>query len=107
MRAGNLRHRITLQKQIDELNDFGAFEKRWKSIATVWAEILPINGREYFSAAQVQSEVTTQINLRFLTGITPTMRVLFGKRQFEIVSVINLAGREIQLQLMCKEIING
>ena len=107
MDIGKLRHRVPLQKQINAPNDYGATVTKWRDIATVWAEIKPLSGREYFSAQQVQSEVTTQIWLRYLGGIMPTMRVKFGKRTLEIVSVLNTQERNVSLQLMCKEVING
>ena len=107
MNVGKLRHRITIQRQVNDVNDFGAPVTSWKNVATVWADIRPLSGREYFSAQQVQSEVTTQIWLRHLDGIKPTMRVKFGKRIFEILSVLNTQERNISLQLMCKEVLNG
>lgn len=54
MNIGKLRHRITLQRQINAQNDYGAVVTTWQGIATVWAEIKPISGREYFEASQVQ-----------------------------------------------------
>lgn len=107
MNIGKLRHRIILLKQVNEVNDYGASTQTWKRVATVWADVRPLSGREYFSAQQVQSEVTTQIWLRHLDGIKPTMRVKFGKRLFEILSVLNTQERNISLQLMCKEVLNG
>lgn len=107
MQIGKLRHRITLQKQVNTVNDYGAAVTTWKNVATVWADVRPLSGREYFSAQQVQSEVTTQIWLRYLDGIMPTMRVKFGKRTLEIVSVLNTQERNVSLRLMCKEVING
>lgn len=107
MQIGKLRHRITLQKQVNTVNDYGGAVTTWKNVATVWADVRPLSGREYFSAQQVQSEVTTQIWLRYLDGIMPTMRVKFGKRTLEIVSVLNMQERNVSLQLMCKEVING
>lgn len=103
MDIGRLRHRITLMRQVNEINDYGATMTKWKSIATVWAEVKPLSGREYFSAQQVQSEITTQIWLRHIEGIKPTMKVKFGKREFEILSVLNTQERDVSLQLMCKE----
>ena len=103
MEIGRLRHRITLMRQVNEINDYGATMTKWKSIATVWAEVKPLSGREYFSAQQVQSEITTQIWLRYIEGIKPTMKVKFGKREFEILSVLNTQERDVSLQLMCKE----
>ena len=72
MNIGKLRHRITLLRQVNEVNDYGATAQTWKRVATVWADVRPLSGREYFSAQQVQSEVTTQIWLRHIDGIKPT-----------------------------------
>ncbi|ABR74602.1 head-tail adaptor protein [Actinobacillus succinogenes] len=105
MNIGKLRHRITLQKQINTVNDYGAAVTTWKNVATVWADVRPLSGREYFAAQQVQSEVTTQIWLRHLPGIVPTMRVKFSERTLEILSVLNTQERNISLQLMCKEVV--
>ncbi len=103
MNIGKLRHRITLLRQVNEVNDYGASTQTWKRVATVWANVRPLSGREYFSAQQVQSEITTQIWLRYIEGIKPTMKVKFGKREFEILSVLNIQERDVSLQLMCKE----
>ena len=103
MNIGKLRHRITLLRQVNEVNDYGASTQTWKRVATVWADVRPVSGREYFSAQQVQSEVTTQIWLRHIEGIKPTMKVKFGEREFEILSVLNTQERDVSLQLMCKE----
>ncbi|HII3799618.1 TPA: phage head closure protein [Pasteurella multocida] len=107
MNIGKLRHRITIQRQVNTLNEYGASVTVWRDVKTVWAEVKPLSGREYFSAQQVQSEITTQIFIRYLPGVLPTMRVKFGSRFFEIVSVINASERDIYLQLMCKEKIDG
>ena len=107
MEIGRLRHRITLMRQVNEINDYGATITKWESITTVWAEVKPLSGREYFSAQQVQSEITTQIWLRHLDGIKPSMRVKFGERFLEIIAVLNTQERNVSLQLMCKEAVDG
>lgn len=107
MNIGKLRHRITLQRQINAQNDYGAVVTTWQDVATVWAEIKPISGREYFSAQQVQSDVTTQIWLRYRKDIEPTMRVTYQDKHYEIVSVLNYQGLNKTLQLMCKDWENG
>ena len=83
MNIGKLRHRIILLKQVNEVNDYGASTQTWKRVATVWADVRPLSGREYFSAQQVQSEVTTQIWLRHIEGIKPTMRLSLGKENLK------------------------
>lgn len=107
MNIGRLRHRITLQKLSHRPNDYGATVAEWLDVATVWAEVKPLSGREYFSADQIQAEVTTVIWLRYLANIDSTMRVKFDDRSFEIVSVINHKEQNRALQLQCKEVKNG
>lgn len=106
MQIGRLRQRITLQRQHYRQNDYGASIAEWQDIATVWAEVKPLTGREFFTAQQIQSEITTQITIRYLDNIDTTGRVLFGSHQYEILSVMNSQERNISLQLMCKELTN-
>lgn len=107
MQIGKLRHRIKIQQQINTQNDYGALVTEWQDVVSCWAEVKPLMGKEYFTAQQVQSEVTVQIWLRYRAGIMPTMRVVFGERHFEIVEVLNYQGRSTALQLLCKEKVNG
>ncbi|SCY25308.1 phage head closure protein [Alkaliphilus peptidifermentans] len=103
MKIGKLRHRITIQEYQATRDSFGAEVKEWVDIKTVWASIEPLSGREYFSAKQINAEVTTKIRTRYLKGIHPKMRVLFNDRIFEILSVINVEEKKRELELMCKE----
>lgn len=107
--AGKLRHRITIQKFNGELDSFGdplqTEEDNWVDVATTWAAIDPVSGREFYAASQSQSEVTHKIRCRYRSGLTPSMRILFGTREFRIISVINWEERRESLLLMCRELI--
>lgn len=102
--AGRLRHRITIQayREVGRTR-FNEPIMDWCDVARVWASVEPISGREYWASAQVQSEVTHRIRIRYRPGIKPTMRVLYQGREFEIESVIDYQARHEFLQLMCKE----
>jgi SPP1 family predicted phage head-tail adaptor len=103
VKIGKLRHRITIE-QVDETQDAGGeMLGNWSVYAIVQASIQPISGREYFAAQSTQADVTHRINLRHLTGVTPKMRVKYGSRIFDILSVINVDERNRELQLMCRE----
>lgn len=104
MRAGELRDRVTIQQKTTSSDSEGMVTETWHDIATVWATILPIRGREYFQAAAVQSETTTRIKMRYRVGVASGMQAVFGTQVFDIQSVIPDA-RRIQLELMCKEVI--
>lgn len=103
MNIGRLRHRITLQKQRNRPSDYGAAVAEWHDVHHVWAEVKPLSGREYFANAQIQSDITTQIWLRYLPDVDSTMRVVFGGQLYDIVSVINYKSLNKTLLLQCKE----
>ena len=106
MNIGRLRHRIRLQKQRNRPSDYGATIAEWLDVHHVWAEVKPLSGREYFAEAQIQSEVTTQIWLRYLPNVDSTMRVVFNEQIYEIVSVINYKLLNKTLLLQCKDVPN-
>jgi len=105
MRAGWLRHRVTIQKKTTSQDSYGAEQETWTNVATVWAGIEPLRGREYIDAQNATAEVTHRVRIRYQSGITPRMRVSFGSRTFEIVSVINVLERNRELELMCREVV--
>ena len=103
---GEMRQRIALQAKTITKSE-GIPQESWTTVATIWATVADISGREYFQAQAVQSEVTTRIKIRYRTGITPTMRVLYDSRVFAILSVIDKDERHRVIELMCKEVIPG
>ncbi len=105
MAAGRFRHRITLQELVTGQDEAGQPVDMWQDVATVWAAVEPLRGREYFAAQQVQAEVTTRIRIRYRRGIRPEMRVLYDGRLFNILSVIDPEERHVELQLMCREVV--
>lgn len=105
MNPGELRHRIIIQKQITTQDTFGEQYEEWDNITTVWANINPISGREFFAAESVNSEITHKVRLRYREDIKPDMRVSYKGRIFRVESVINEFEKDKLLQLMCKELI--
>jgi SPP1 family predicted phage head-tail adaptor len=104
MKIGNLRHRVTLQQKTVIEDDLKQQSEAWTDIASVWACIEPLSGREYFAARQENAEVTAKITIRYRKDVTPDMRAVSEGRVFDVLSVINPGERNISLILMCKEI---
>ena len=107
MRAGKLRHRITIQDKTVSQNDYGEEIITWTDVDTLWGSVEPLRGREYIQARQEQAAVTTRIRCRHRSSITPSMRAVHDGRNYEILSVINPAERNIQMELMCREDVNS
>lgn len=104
MKAGDLRHRVTIQQSLPDRDSYGTEIARWSDVATVWAEVTDISGREYVAMQQAVSNVSVRVRIRYLAGLQPTMRVLFGARTLDIVSILDAEGRNRELHLMCQEI---
>lgn len=102
---GELRHIIIFQKLLNTQNDYGELTGQWNDVLTTRAGIYPISGKEFYAAETVNSEVSHKVNIRYMKGLSPDMRIKFGDRFFSIISIINFQERNIELQLLCKELI--
>lgn len=103
MRAGNLRHKITIQKPTEASDGIGGMTTTWGTFKSVRAAIWPLRGTEYIAAMQVTSEISHKIRIRYLDNVTSKMRIKFGTRYFDIQSIINPDERDIYLEMMCRE----
>lgn len=106
MRAGRLRHRVTIQQLVAASPDqygTGEPDEGWSDVATVWASVEPLQGKALFAAQEMHADVEVSIRLRYRSGITEKMRVVFESRFYEIVAVIDNQERHIELQLLCRE----
>jgi len=103
MRAGNLRHRITIEQKTLARDTYGGEVVTWTTFATVWADIQPLNGRELIAAQAVQSEITGKIFIRYLPGVTAGMRVSYCGKYYDIQVPIDPGLKHRELQLLVSE----
>src|SRR5918992_2353622 len=103
MRAGTLKDRVTLQQNTPTQDAGGAPVDSWADVATVWAAIEPLTGREFFDAARVVADVTHRLRIRYRADVTEKMRAIQGSRTFDISAVLEV-GRRRELHLMAREI---
>jgi len=103
MRAGNLRHKITFQ-QLTVANDtWGHSNETWTDEVTTFAAIWPLRGTERLEAAKLDNEVSHKIRIRYKKGLHPKMRIKFGTRYFNVLSIINPDERNIYQEIMASE----
>lgn len=103
MRIGKMRHRVALQSRAATQAGTGQPTGAWSTVATVWASIEPLQGRELVAAMAAQSELTHRVTLRYRSGITTKMRVSYGGRFFNIHAVRNSEERNQVMFLDCTE----
>lgn len=106
MNPGKLNKRITLQCPKSVRDDEGIVTEEWTDVATVWAAVEPLRGREYFAAAAVNQENTVRFRMRYRPGVTARMRLLYDRRVFDIKSVIDVNERHQEILLMCEEVMS-
>lgn len=104
MRAGNLRNYGEIKQSVESFDLHGELIKTYSHFAYAYAEILPLVGREYWSARQVVSEVTGKIKIRYIEGVNPKMIYVCGLKTYDIEAVIDVENRHRELVLLVKEL---
>lgn len=108
MRAGDLRHRITLQRP-QHMQDpvTGAMNVSWAEVAKTWARIEPLSARDFIAAASNQSKVSARIVIRYRSGIDSTMRIVHRDKIYSIEGVLADPKSGLDyLTLPCSEGVN-
>lgn len=111
--SSQLRHRLTLQQEMQSPDGAGGTVKSWQDVADVWAEIIPLtgasltlsrsSGKEEMVGAQTQAELSHRVRLRYRAGVTAAMRLAFESRLFNIRYVANVNEHDEMLELLVQE----
>ncbi len=106
IRSGALRHRVTIQSRATTQTASGQPTWNWTTFATVWSSVEPLlGGGEVLAAAQRQARVPTRFRIRYLTGVLPSMRILWDGRLFDIKEVQQPRGIEYEMILITEELV--
>lgn len=105
VRAGVLRHRVTIQTPETGQDDWGQPVEGWTDVLTdLPAEVRDIRGREFWQQQQAPGgDVNTRVRIRYRDDLTRQMRVLHLGRVLAIEAIIDPDGRMAELHLMCRE----
>ena len=92
---GKLDRRITIQSLTQGSGSpYGEPTQTWTTWATVWANVYSGGGREFEAARQITAEIDTQFQVRWIDGLTPTMRILYEGRTYDILRIQEVGRRE-------------
>lgn len=110
-----LQHRVTIQQPVETQDAYGEPTVRWQTVeAGVWAGIVPLRGREYFAAKQMQSEVEARILMRYRPDLTAKMKIVHDQTcvckvstvdEYLVEGIINVGERNREMHLMCKRFV--
>lgn len=112
MKIGNLRNRITLQSRSSTLDSYGQELNVWLDIATIWANIMPIGGREKLRSMAIQTDLTHTVQVRYDVRFLPpskadAWRIKYvtpaGTRIFNIVGARDVDEKRKSIIFDCTE----
>lgn len=72
--------------------------------AAVWAQYLPLRGREYLAAKEIHSELTCTVRIRYRSDVDLDWQLVCRGRTFNVQQIVDLMGTKEVLELMCSEI---
>ena len=98
-----LRHRVTIERPVRNDNEGGAATIIWQQVATVWAQIKGLDGREIIRADTPVVRATHRIVMRYRTDVDATMRIVVAGKYHEIISALDEEGRNRWLVCYCEE----
>ena len=99
-----MRERVTISSDAGVADTGGGRTVVWSTVCTVWAKVIPINGREIQIGPGQQAEVSTLIVVRYSTAtsaITAGMKATIRSVDYNIRSVIDPDLRRTWLELLC------
>ncbi|MBU1067477.1 phage head closure protein [Patescibacteria group bacterium] len=110
MDPGKINNRITLQAPTIVRDDYGGETKTWTDVATVWANVKPLSGKEmargldqYGGGSVIESEISHRVWIRFRRDIRTSWRLKFGYKYLDIQAVINIGSNDVELEVLCLE----
>jgi SPP1 family predicted phage head-tail adaptor len=103
MKAGTLNSRVVIQRRDASATDsFGQPIVAWTNVATVWANVRYLNGKEYLTSGTEIASATASLRVRYRSDIKPDMRVLLGDCVMNIKAVLPDESGKEYVDLACE-----
>lgn len=96
--ATRLRERVTIEAPDQTADGYGGVEAAWATVATVWAEVTPVQTRvgENEQAGQRHAVAGYRVAIRNRDDVDATMRILWRDRVLSIHS-LHLVAHTLQI----------
>lgn len=106
--ASRARHVVQIQQPGETQDAIGGTVAGWSTLATAYAIIEPVSGREQLAQQRLEATHTHKVTIRYNAALMPPdvgckMRLVFGTRIFNIRAVRNVEELNQYLELSCEE----
>ena len=109
VQAGKLRHRVTIQRPKEGMDEYGDPLLQWSDIGERWASVEPLSGREQIEAFSVEATITHRVRFRAQDiDVSPRDRILTRTgRILEVKAALNVEERTRVYEVLATEVDNG
>lgn len=106
IRAGELRHRVRLQRADRTDDGAGGATIRFVDVCWVHARVTTTMTRTMVEAKKLNPKLTHMVQLRYREGINkPDYRFVFGTKVLMIDGIDDPTGERIELVALCEELV--
>jgi len=90
---GNWR-KIVIERVTRTQDAFGAIIETWATFATIYANIIPVSGRELYSSDRPNLRSSTRFYIYYRDDITEKDRILYDSNYYDITYMREIGYRE-------------
>jgi len=101
MKSAQFDRQIVIQEPTESTDANGSVTETWATWKTVYASRLDVRGSEPMDREKVNAMLNVRFRIRYLSGVTTTMRVKDGSNYFDIGSITQSMKRQMFTDLMC------
>tara|TARA_R110002049_G_scaffold18947_1_gene71796 strand:- start:1308 stop:1640 length:333 start_codon:yes stop_codon:yes gene_type:complete len=105
VRAGQLRHRVTFNRQSEDTDEYGNVKGAFEMLFTVWGNVRETTGKERVEAGSIENNRTATIRVRKSTqtaGLTEADQAVARGETWNIRGIANVGISDAMLDLLCE-----
>ena len=101
MQSAKMDNKVTIFSRVETQNDYGELILTDSMKASVWANVVPIGGKETWMAQQIVPEAKFKMLIRYRDDLDETDMVLFQGKEYDIAYIAQI-GRKEGLEVVVK-----
>jgi len=101
LRAGLLDRSVEIQVAAESAGTAGEVSRVWSMVTKVWAQVIPMPGREVFRSDRDVAVRTARFIMRYVDGITAKHRLVYAGDYWNVLSVGEI-GRKEGLEILAE-----
>lgn len=105
MKAGDLKHQITIERPKTITDAKGNRRATWVPVLTCWASMADVSGRDFYVAQAHQSQDIVTFGIRWRDSVDKECRIRHGAHVYQIEQINHLGYKQdfmhIKARMVC------